>query len=75
MPNWGHRLEPDEVDDVVVVRDFYFPGVNVDDELLHGPRPNPKLAPRVDPDLGAVAFVEMTSAKLKNKPTLSGFAK
>ena len=48
-----------------MMRDFDFSSVDVVDQLLHGPRPDPKLSFRVDPYLGVAAFVEMASTELK----------
>ena len=54
------------------MRDFDFSSVDVVDQLLHGPRPDPKLSFRVDPYLGVAAFVEMASTELKANLKLGG---
>ena len=62
--------KPDEVDDVVVMRDFDLPRVDVGDELLHCTRSYAKLSLRINPDLGVVALVEMASPELKTIKTV-----
>jgi hypothetical protein len=57
-------LIPDEVDDVMVVRDLDLASVHVGDKLLDGAGSNPEFALRIDPNFRITAFVKMSTTKL-----------